>query len=137
MQECNFQTQDWEGGSFSLLNLGDYIFFPLLSFRINPSEVTNSMKMLTKVNCLHHCSLIWQISSRGLNAHLLVNGRVVDASRAREVTLMQLPLLESYSCPFWEAQQGRLTLSHSFLRGTAAREAPVSTVTCLCSRSTS
>lgn len=66
-------TQAWEEGSSCVLHLGDF-FFPLLSFWINPCEVTNSIKMLTKVSHLHHCSLIWQISSRGLKALLLVNG---------------------------------------------------------------
>lgn len=46
MQECNFETQAWEGGSSSLLDLGVGFFFSLLSFWINPSGVPNSIKML-------------------------------------------------------------------------------------------
>lgn len=57
----------------------------------------------------------------------------MPAEPEREVSLMQLSLLMSYSCPlglFGEAQQGFSCVSQ-LLCGTAARKAPVPTVMCL------
>lgn len=114
MQECNFETQDWDGGSSCLLDLGDY-FFPLLSFWISLSEVPNLIKMLTKVNCLHHCSLIWQISSRGLKSTSACEWMVSWCQQSQKERLVWCSWLCWSRIPalFGRHSEG-LTVSHSF-----------------------